>query len=349
MASASPEKILVARGGALGDFILTLPVLAALRRRFPGRALEILGYECIASLAVAGGLADRVAALESPALAGFFVRDGDWPVQAAEYFAGFELIVSYVFDPENIFQVNVARCSTAQFLAGPHRPDESGKLHATKVLLEPLESLGLGEFDLRPRLDLPGPVEVSSVPRFAVHPGSGGVRKNWPEVKWGELLQKLAAATEWNFLLIGGEAEGGRCERLAAALPPRRVRLAQNLPLVELAQRMRSCAAFLGHDSGVTHLAAALDLPMLVLWGPSNEIVWRPMSDRMRVLRDSRGLDALPVQRVLRAAQRLAARGNFRPAEPPLPLPNPTLNPPSIKIKIKSRIRNERRHQPPEI
>jgi heptosyltransferase III len=300
-----PRKILLARGGALGDFILTLPMLAALRRHFPNHALEILGYERAASLAVAGGLADRVSALEAPALAGFFARDGAWPPREAEYFAGFELIVSYVYDPEKIFQTNVARCSAARFLAGPHRPDESAGLHAAEALLRPLEILGLGGSDACPRLVLPGPAGRSADARLAVHPGSGSPRKNWPEPKWAEFLNRMATATGWHFVLIGGEAEGARCERLAAALPPHRTRLAQNLPLVELAQTMRSCAAYIGHDSGVTHLAAALGLPGLVLWGPSNEVVWRPRSEHIRLLRDACGLDALPVETVFREAQRL--------------------------------------------
>jgi heptosyltransferase III len=300
------KKILVVRGGALGDFILTLPALAALRRGFPRHELRILGYERAAALAVAGRFADRVSALESPALAGFFARDGEWPAGVGEYFAEFELIVSYVYDPEKIFQANVARCSTARFLAGPHRPDESRDMHATKVFLRPLESLGLIEVDGRPRLVLPGPSEVPAHRCLALHPGSGGTRKNWPEPKWAEFLQALAANTAWHFLLIGGEAEGARCERLAAALPPQRVRLAQNLPLVELAQKMRGCAAFIGHDSGITHLAAALDLPGLVLWGPSNEAVWRPVSERFRLLRDDRSLEALPVETVLEATRELS-------------------------------------------
>jgi len=298
-------KILVIRGGALGDFILTLPVLTALRGRFPNKTLEILGYERPASLAVAAGLASRVSALESPHLAGFFARDGTWPARASEYFAGFELIVSYVHDPENVFQANVSYCSAAQFLAGPHRPDDSGKCHATQTLLRPLANLGLCEADPRPRLNLSGPVEPRADKWLAVHPGSGSPRKNWPEAKWAELLQRLAAETCWHCVLIGGEAEGSRCERLAAFLPPHRAYLAQNLPLVELAQRMRSCAAFIGHDSGMSHLAAALDLPGLILWGPSNETVWRPMSDRMRFLRDDCGLDALPVQTVFHETQLL--------------------------------------------
>jgi heptosyltransferase III len=297
-------KILVIRGGALGDFILTLPVLAALRRHFPNSALEILGYERVASLAVAGGLADRVSALESPALAGFFAHDGVWHAKEAENFGGFDLIVSYMFDPENIFQANVARCSKALFLAGPYRPDESTGLHATKALLRPLEILGIHEADPCPRLDLPGPAKLSPQPCLAMHPGSGSPQKNWPEPKWAEFLQRLAAATQWHFLLIAGEAEGARCEHLAAKLPPERTRLAQNLPLLELAQTLRSCAAYIGHDSGITHLAAALDLPGLVLWGPSNEAVWRPVSKQMRLLRADHGLAALPVETVLLEAQR---------------------------------------------
>jgi heptosyltransferase-3 len=56
-ASVKAPRILVIRGGAIGDFILTLPVLAALRERFPGVEIEVLGYPHIASLALSGGLA----------------------------------------------------------------------------------------------------------------------------------------------------------------------------------------------------------------------------------------------------------------------------------------------------
>ncbi|HEY3863782.1 MAG TPA: glycosyltransferase family 9 protein [Verrucomicrobiae bacterium] len=304
---ADGAKILVARGGALGDFILTLPVLAALRTRFPNHPLEILGYEQPASLALAGGLANRVRAIESPEFTGFFARDGSWPERAGEYFAGFGLIISYLFDPEKIFQSNVARCTAAQFVAGPHRPDESGREHATAALLRPLEILGLTGCDARPRLILGGAAGLRPGERLAIHPGSGSPRKNWPESKWAEFLDRLAAETAWNFLLIGGEAEGLRCERLAAALPARRVRLACNLPLGDLARVMRSCAAFVGHDSGVTHLAAALDLPGLALWGLSNASVWRPMSDRIQLLRDERGLDALAVEAVFGAIAQISA------------------------------------------
>jgi heptosyltransferase-2 len=61
------SKILVIRGGAIGDFILTLPVLSALRQQFPNAKLEVLGYPHIAQLAVTGGLADAVRSIEAQA------------------------------------------------------------------------------------------------------------------------------------------------------------------------------------------------------------------------------------------------------------------------------------------
>jgi ADP-heptose:LPS heptosyltransferase len=58
---------------------------------------------------------------------------------------------------------------------------------------------------------------------------------------------------------------------------------------------------FAGHDSGITHLAAALGLPGVVLWGDTNPTVWRPRSERLRLLRHPHGLVALPVSEVAAA------------------------------------------------
>jgi ADP-heptose:LPS heptosyltransferase len=138
-----------------------------------------------------------------------------------------------------------------------------------------------------------------------VHPGSGGERKNWPEAKWAELLARLAAHTPWRLLLIGGEAERGLLQRLARHWPDDRLELAEHLPLTDLAQRLAACDAFAGHDSGITHLAAAVGLPGVVLWGETREAIWRPPSNRMRLLRHEQGLNDLPVEGVAAALRSL--------------------------------------------
>lgn len=312
-------NILVIRGGAIGDFVLTLPVLAALRRRFPDARLEVLGYPRVAALAVAGGLADAIHPIESGEFASLFAPAPQLPLHLEQFIARFAIMVSYLFDPVGIFERHVRQVSSAEFIRGPYRPDESQSLHATAALLKPLERLGIREADPIPRLDLAAGRRPGAKPTatglnrhgtrlgaggtfwLAAHPGSGSESKNWPEARWAAFLARLSGATDWHLLLVGGEAEGERVKRLAGVWPAARLEIARDRPLVELAARLGRCHQFVGHDSGITHLAAALGLPGVVLWGPSCAKVWRPCSERMALLRAPTGWDALPVERVLHA------------------------------------------------
>ncbi len=289
-------KILVIRGGAIGDFILTLPALSALRRQFPEIHLEVLGYPHIADLAVAGRIVDRVRSIESRALAMFFARGGILSDELREYFSSFDIIISYLYDPDKIFQTNVAACGKAQFIAAPHRPDENLKIHATKVFLQPLERLAIFEADSVPQLSLNPQPKTRN--QLALHPGSGSERKNWPQSQWAELIARILDETKLNLLLISGEAESNRLKKLSADLPKDRFQLAENLSLVELASRLQNCAAFIGHDSGISHLAAALGLPVLVLWGETVEEIWRPESPRVKIIRTAKGLNGITAEQV---------------------------------------------------
>ena len=150
--SVSKPRILVIRGGAIGDFILTLPAIAALRKQFPRAHLEVLGYPHIARLAVAGGLVDRVQPIEARGLAGFFARDGTLEPDLMDYFSEFDLVISYLYDPDDIFKTNLRRCLFGQFITGPHRPNEAEFVHAAQVYLKPLERLAIFDADPVPRL-----------------------------------------------------------------------------------------------------------------------------------------------------------------------------------------------------
>jgi ADP-heptose:LPS heptosyltransferase len=301
--SAIKPRILVIRGGAIGDFILTLPAIAALRRQFPQAHLEVLGYPHIAQLAMAGGLTDRVQPIEARGLAGFFARGGTLEPDLMDYFSEFDLVISYLYDPDEIFKTNICRCLVGQFIAGPHRPNEAEQIHATKVYLKPLERLAIFDADPVPRLSLnPQPTTLN---QLVLHPGSGSEKKNWPETKWAGLIQQIAATTNWNLLLVGGEAEGERLQRLAGAMPSARCSIAQCLPLAELAQRIQSGTAFVGHDSGITHLAAAVGLPCVVLWADTLEELWRPQGERLVVLKEITGVRAISVENVMNELRKL--------------------------------------------
>ena len=295
--SVKAPRILVIRGGAIGDFILTLPVLAALRNRFPRADIEVLGYPRVASLALTGGLAKAVHAIESPGLASFFARDGSFDLEWREFFGQFAIVISYLFDPDGIFETNVKSCGPRQFIAAQHRPDEAKSIHASDVFLKPLEQLAIFDGDPVARLELPGLAKQENL--LALHPGSGSEHKNWPEQNWRKLVAYLLDHSPLNLLLVGGEAEGAQLQRLAKDLLAERVQLAQHVPLSELAPRLAKCSGYIGHDSGVTHLASALGLPTLVLWAKSDEKIWRPLGEKVCVLNQHSDLAELTLETVV--------------------------------------------------
>jgi len=265
--------------------------------------MEVLGNPAIASFAIKFGLADKVRDLGSLLFAPLFSHDGSCSPDTMEWLSGFDLIVCYVFDPDRIFESNIRRYSPAKFVSGPHRPTEQSSTHASVQLLEPLRNLAEPSFEdgRRVALAASGWDGERSPSTIAIHPGSGSPKKNWPEEKWCSLLHRLVSTTGDPILLIGGEAERDRLPGLARLIPEHRRQIALEPPLVELADRLKGCRVFIGHDSGVTHLAAVLGLECIVLWGPSNESVWRPMGERVQILKHPENLRDLPVETVVNA------------------------------------------------
>src|SRR6188472_2357981 len=98
------NRILVIRGGAIGDFILTLPALKALRDARPRARIEILGYKHIAVLAENRFYAQAVHSIEYGLLASFFARNSELPAQLDHYSASFHLVISYLYHPHEIFE-----------------------------------------------------------------------------------------------------------------------------------------------------------------------------------------------------------------------------------------------------
>src|SRR4051794_1075282 len=126
------RRILVIRGGAIGDFVLTLPAIGALRTEFPKAQLEVLGYTHIVALAEQRFYAHAVRSIEYSALAGFFGRGAELSPDLADYFHSFDLVVSYLFDPDRHFEQNLRRCGAEEILHGASKL--TGSEHAALQL-----------------------------------------------------------------------------------------------------------------------------------------------------------------------------------------------------------------------
>lgn len=320
MPASTQPKILVIRGGAIGDFLLTLPAIGLLREAFPQARLEILGYEHIVSLATSGGYADAVRSIEYAAMAGFFNPKADLDPELSAYFAGFQQIVSYLYDPDGFFAGNLRRCGVKNLIEASGKVDIEGD-HAARQLARPLERLALyldHEIDARLR---PGPEQQAAAdatlqtllgtheprPLVAIHPGSGGERKNWPVERWNSLLDwllQLPKSTQYRVLMVGGESDGPTLHNIQAtwaskSRPGAGLIVAANRPLPELAALLTRCRLFVGHDSGISHLAAAVGVPCVLLFGPTDPDIWAPLQPGVVVVRSpDETLPGLPVETV---------------------------------------------------
>jgi len=320
------NRILVIRGGAIGDFILTLPALKALRDARPQAHIEILGYKHIAVLAENRFYAQAVNSIEHGPLARFFARNSELPPELADYFASFDLIVSYLYDPDQIFETNLRRCGAQNLICGPAKITDSrsdglpavirnptaGKPsfldgHAARQLARPIEELGIKVADLTERI-FPSIEDrefahefLTSVPQpmIAIHPGSGSPKKNWPLENWVALFSPASRFTDLErVLVISGEADEARTDQLEREWKNRDVRFARNLPLPRLAAVVER-STFIGHDSGISHLAAAAGANCILLFGPTDPDVWAPKNENVRVIRPSGGkLDDLQIDTV---------------------------------------------------
>lgn len=289
MAAGKP-RFLVLRGGAIGDFIVTLPVLAALRERWPEAHLEVVGYPHVANLALVAGLVDAVRSLDAAHIARFFSWRPVFPDEQQAYIRSFDMVFLFLNDPEGTVRGNLQDAGARQVVYGSPIVTAG---HAVDHLLRPLESLAIYAQGAVPALRWPEErraagrqmLERWNLARraLAMHPGSGSQAKNWPPARFAAVARRAAAEGFAPFFLMG-EAEVERKTDAALAASAPGVTQVVGLELDEVASLLSACDLYLGHDSGITHLAAALGLPTVALFGPSDPERWAPRGPNVRVI-----------------------------------------------------------------
>jgi heptosyltransferase-2 len=224
------------------------------------------------------------------------------------------LIISYLYDPDWIFEINLRRCGVKNLLCGPAKI--VGTSHAARQLARPIEDLGIRIEDFREKIFLRDEdrqfarefLRPSLRPIIAIHPGSGSKAKNWPVQNWIELFSSdRFSGGEYepgrkrkpsSLVIVSGESDRPQVTQLEHAWKNRDVRFAKDLRLPHLAAVLEH-ATFVGHDSGISHLAAAAGAQCILLFGPTDPKVWAPMNENVQVLRSQSGrVNDLAIARV---------------------------------------------------
>lgn len=293
------KRVAVFHAGALGDCVLTWPLLRALRRG--GADVTLVAAESHAALAV-DVLGIRGVCGEQSWVRALW-RDEDAPDSARPRgMPALDVVVSLVVDERS--GSGRAWERNARAMLGVHevviagRPGEESRAR----LWERAQVRELGAAE--PRTNPDGPI--------VLHAGAGSRAKMWPIERWARLAATLRSRGVVH--LIAGEVEQERFvpdERTAFLRAGGRFLHA----LPDLADTLRDARAFVGADTGPTHLAAQLGLPTLAMFGPTDPAVWSPVGPTTRVLHSQNArMEAIQVDDVLRAIDAWRA-------EPPIQQP----------------------------
>ncbi len=293
-------KILLLRGGALGDLLLTLPVLDAIREEFPQSFIEMWGIHPQAALAQS---ADRIARLDALDVAPLFISGPIGPALQGRL-REFDLAVSFLSDPDGVVAENLTSAGVKRLIKCS--PIMRPGVHAVYQLAAVLEPLGAKLRDPVPRLKIDRIQDQKSLLGF--HPGSGSLAKNWPLERWSEFLETIGPRFE-KLMLIGGEAD----REIVRAFQPRCCEPAFERMICpnlwDLASALSRCTVFVGHDTGVTHLAAAVNTPTIALFGPTDPVIWRPLGDHVKIIRgEGSRMDAISTATVVERTRKAKVR-----------------------------------------
>lgn len=273
--------------GTLGDFICFYPTLQWLRRSSSKDPVEIRLRSDLGQLLCNGDRQLAVRPLDSEEIRALFVANSHRRSSLQTFYAAFEAIYSWTGYNDDTFRENLTCVAPGKARFFSFRPRTSQRIR--DYYLSCVGGVWCEDQDLRLTVSLEARdwarryVETSGIdsrPVLAIAPGSGAPEKNWP-------TEYFSAVSEWwsrygHSLLILGPVEH-ECGRPSAALFAHSLR-ADSLPLDRLAALLERCCAFVGNDSGTTHLAGALGVPIFALFGPSDPRQWAPWGSGVTIV-----------------------------------------------------------------
>jgi len=304
-------NILVIKLRHIGDVLLATPVFASLREAYPDAKLSIL---------VNRGTEEILA--HHPAIDELIIAEKG-RIGAQLRFLGilrrkrFDCVVDLT-DGDRSAWISVVTGSSVRIgfnaehrwrgllyshVAVPLAED----VHRVEYDLAALRPLGLTPRRSRPTLhvssdddavaeqtlhDLGADRNSSSEMLIVIQPGARYPLKVWPPERFAELADRLAKAFNCRILLGGDGKERDVAESVRQQTASKPTIIAGRLSLLQFAALLKHCALFVGNDGGAMHIAAAVDVPVVALFGPTYPHRWGPRGRVSEVL--YKGLDCRP-------------------------------------------------------
>jgi len=308
-------RTLIHHGGSLGDSLLSLPCIMAIKAS--SSSIHFIGQGDIAEFLNKAGYAETFSSADRADYTSLYTAASE---RVREFLASFDRAFIFTTLNDSPVAANIGAVVPCTRMIAAVPPEGAGIHAAVSRLTQlrfPLQSApapglrisGMHENNAQRLLGDAGCVGGRLL--VAVHPGSGGRRKCWPLERYFELIARLATDPRPFFLLFSGPAEEDLKERIDRFVLGRNdaVHIAGG-KLTAAASLLSQCNLFVGNDSGFSHLAAAVNCRVLALFGPTDPAVWKPVGIHVEVV--SAGcavpIDCLSVEPVYRKAASLLAQ-----------------------------------------
>jgi ADP-heptose:LPS heptosyltransferase len=278
------RRCLIIFPGALGDFLCFLPALHCLSQ---SNEVDLLARSEFADLVPS---TVKVGSLERYEIRRLFVPGAGQEKRLRDFFNSYSSIFSWSGAGQSTFVQELGRVSQGRAGVFPFQPELQSQQHQSEYYLaciaEGFRNGGEVPITLKPEA-----VAWSErywrqhflvgKPVMALAPGSGSREKNWPEAFFLAVAGWWRRQTRGSVVVILGPVEEERGDYTALC---EEAVVARNLNLAQLSALLERSDLYLGNDSGISHLAAALGVATAVLFGPSNVARWAPLGKNVTIL-----------------------------------------------------------------
>jgi ADP-heptose:LPS heptosyltransferase len=280
------KKLLAIHQGALGDVVTSFTALLFLKETYS--QTDLICRQTISRMAEHLRVIDRGFALESAAFSKLFIETPDnCDVRFKNFFRAYDKIVLFSFS--KMLAENLKKISGEKIVQIPPRPAPGERIQVGQYLLSRLvaEKILKKETEtsfLRVHQDFRKTNFKNQ--KIFIHPGSGSPLKNWP-LQYFFKLVSLLSESAYEPVFVLGPAENKIAEILKRNDSRLKKQTFQLYDPVELVDILKTGGGFIGNDSGVSHLAAFLGLPTLVIFGPTDPSRWTPMGCSVKIINSS--------------------------------------------------------------
>ena len=286
--------------GLLGDFIVCLRSIEMLRNAFPDANIIYVGNEIFARLGADGFHINEIVRVDAD-LENYYLQPDYHSAKWDDLFTDANLLINHKMDPDGIFienmkirgflhltiPVKIFELTTVDKIL-LHGDVQNQANSAYEQVAELLLNISITTDNWCPTLKLPETVQqkaaqltkrlrINDVCKIiAFHPGASSPQKCMSVANWCEVFENIMNYND-QIIVVSGPAEEKFLPALMKALSKFKTTLIHNEGLVLASAIIEKCDLFLGHDTGFAHIAAALHIPSILVFGPhSDPKVWAP-------------------------------------------------------------------------